>query len=528
MLSGLTFDDGNWSVSFTPRIISVLGNYDIRIILTDSDGKTSGSLEFSDVVTVINNQPTPPEIYIQPDEPMTDSQLRVMISRSATDVESSMLTYSYQWYRDGEAMEGMTNEVVPSDQTSRGENWSVEARAFDGTDHGVPGLAWTIIGNQAPQAVGILSDVVLYEDQVLEDAIDLAGAFHDADGDPLTYTLDRMALHLDVDIDGTTGSVSLTPDPDWFGEEELVFVASDGELRVLQTVMVVVLAVNDPPTFLTLNGEPIGDGVTTFTILQGGKLEMVVGFQDPENHECFMEANTTMATVDTGSGAVIFEPDPEAVGDFYFRIELWDTGTAEEKASLDIKVVVENVNDPMDTPLILSPANGTTFLEDEPFNLSAQCFDPDIALGQVLTFSWSSNVSGLLGDGERLEIRLLEAGWHTITVTVSDPDYQASATIEVFIEEQVEPPPPPNNNGDPSLIDSSLLLILVLVLVVLGSAGIGMFGQQWTFIHPSMEPQCLTNRVRRRPSLRRKRPRDRRTRVPHQTMNGQKHYPRNR
>ncbi|MCK5251938.1 MAG: hypothetical protein KAQ96_03275, partial [Thermoplasmata archaeon] len=257
LIRPILFRNGLWTSDVMPMVNAALGIYDFRVRVRDTDSENSDYLNVPNALEVLNNLPTTPEIVIEPGRPVTSSHLRVELTTSAFDVENNLLTYHYRWFRDGVHVEDLTEEAVPPTYTSKGENWSVEVRAFDGDDEGSPALAWRVIQNANPAPKDDLPDPEFEEDTVDTDWLDLSSAFIDPDGDPLTWTVGSGLENLTVDIDETTGRVTLTPLPDWNGQEVVTFIASDGELQSTQSVTVNVLPVNDVPIIATVNGQPL-------------------------------------------------------------------------------------------------------------------------------------------------------------------------------------------------------------------------------------------------------------------------------
>jgi hypothetical protein len=464
--------NGAWTLEFRTRIDTSLGLYDFKVSVKDSDWQES-SMEFHNVLEVFNNIPTAPEVHIAPDQAVTTSPLRVEIVIAAYDVENSGLTYRYQWYLDGDLMESMTSDTVDPSSTHKGQNWSVEVRSFDGEDEGHPAWAWKVIQNMAPVPKNPLPNPEIDEDWVDTDWLNLMGAFEDLDGDPIIWTVNVQPQFISVEIDDTTGQVTLRPKADWNGRENVTFVASDGELQATQTVTVNVHPVNDIPRFVSIDGNPIDQDPLEYTIKQYQLLTIDVLVVDVEGNELVFDANTTLVEIDSMTGDIRFEPDNDAVGTHYFSLTVWDIISASEKVSVNFKVVVENVNDVMEDPRITNPSDGDEFLANQSFLLSVFCSDPDTQHGQELNFTWTSNSSGLLGYGSSLTVRLLEPGVHVLTVTVTDGEFEKIATIGIIIEEVDDGPPPNGQNGDDGKgFPTSLLLA---VLVILGIVAMSVF-----------------------------------------------------
>jgi hypothetical protein len=473
MLRDQIYDESSdaWRVEIRPFVSAPLGMYDFQATVTDKDFMASPWVEFPRVLEVLNNLPSAPEVRIMPTKAVTTSTLKVEIVTPSYDVETSGLTYQYAWYKDGLAIDNVTTETLSSLHTSRGQNWSVEVSAFDGDDQGPVGLAWRIIENAPPVAKDDLPDPQFDEDTTDTNWLDLSTAFEDPDGDTLTWSLKTSSDNLGVTIDPTTGQVTLTPVSNWFGEEILTFIASDGEFNVTQTVTMRVVSVNDLPIIDTVEGEPVASDTIEYTVMQGELLEISFTVFDVEGDEVLASVNSSAVTLDEDARLITFHPENDDVGILRFGLYIYDVETPNVKVLLNFIVVIENTNDEMEDPLITSPSFGESFMVNQSFSLVGMCDDPDIQWGQVLNYSWESNISGILGYGSSINVRVLEPGRHRITLTVRDPDYTKTVTVDVLINprEDVTPPPPPDNDDQPSSINWALIIGIVAVLGILGA-----------------------------------------------------------
>jgi hypothetical protein len=468
----LSFKDGTWTSTVVPAHDADLGSYDFRVRARDTDTLLSEYLVVPNVLEVLNNIPTAPEVRVDPGRPLTTSTLKAELTVAATDVDSIALTYHFKWYRDGELVENLTTGMVAPQHTSRGENWSVEARAFDGVDEGPPAFAWRRIENAPPIPKEPLPDPEILEDSVDSEWLDLSTAFEDPDGDPITWDLATVPIHMTVEIDPSTGRVTLIPDENWWGIENLTFIASDGELQGSQSVTVNVLPVNDVPIVATINGMPVTSDTITLSIGQGERMVIDYLVVDVEGNEVQASVNTSAVTLDEANQRITFDPDNDAVGTLRFALKVWDTVSVDEKSVVNFIIVVENKNDPMDVPIITSPVTGSKYEVNQSFSLVAICDDPDIQYGQVLNYTWTSNISGLLGYGSSLVLSISEPGTHLINLTVRDPDFEMSATIEIVIEgaEPVIPPPPPPDDDDEEPGPNWVLIVgIIAILGILGA-----------------------------------------------------------
>ncbi len=471
MLGAAVFADGLWRVTIFPRADAAIGSYEFRINVTDSDASSSGYVEFGNVIEVLNNPPTAPVVRIEPESPLTTTSLRVEIVTPATDIESGVV-YRYIWFRDGEPVGNLTEDMVTSAYTSRGENWSVEVCAFDGIDVGPAGLAWVVIQNAPPQVAAPLPDPELPEDTVDDKWLDLGKSFSDPDGDPLTFSVAAMPEHIGVTIDGV-GKVTLTPAPDWYGQETVTFVASDGAHSQTQTVLITVTPVNDPPSYKWVDGEPIEGQPIVYSIRQGEELFISVIVEDKEGDEVMFGVNTSLVEVDMAVSGLWFRPGDGEVGTLRFRLTIWNPDMPSAKVPLDFVVVVENKNDPMTDPRITNPREGDEFKTNQTFSLIGSCTDPDTPYGQVLNYTWYWNGTNLIGYGSSLTTSFAVPGTYVLTLNVTDGEFFKDVSVTVIVEprqtpQPPPPPPPPVDDGGDGLGTAGLIGILVALVIVGG------------------------------------------------------------
>lgn len=102
----------------------------------------------------------------------------------------------------------------------------------------------------------------------------------------------------------------------------------------------------------------------------------------------------------------------------------------------EVNITVTPVNDPPETPVIKSPTDKTKIDEGAALNFRATCDDPDLDYGDVLTYTWTYDISGDIGVGKTVNDFVLPLGTHIITVEVSDQENKNStASITITVEE---------------------------------------------------------------------------------------------
>ncbi len=467
MVSGLGFSLGEWRATIAPRIDVEVGVYDLRVQVTDTDVMVSGWIVNEEMFEVKNNLPTAGEFKITPVRPVATSTLAAELVKSASDVESNLLTYEFAWHLNGEFMPTLTTEYVASSWLIRGDNWSVEVRAWDGIDLGPPAMAWKAIQNAGPGRADDLPDPEIEEDTPDSNWLVLADAFEDPDGDKLTYRVDPPPQHLTLDIDPDTGRVTITPDENWHGVETVVFWASDGEGDVNQTVTISVVAINDQPQFLgvTVNGESLtGDPIIT-EINQGQELSILINAYDVEGDDLLFSIDPKRANLNSSTGEVTFLPGNDDVGWLNFTVSLFDNVNPSKKVTMSFAVNIKNVNDPMDDPRIISPTSMEKVNWNVSVGLRGICTDPDYDYGQVLNYSWSSNQSGHLGYEATSSWRFVKSGLHNITLTVTDGEFTKTVSVVFEVGEKPYIEPEPEPNGDDKTLSTGLLIGIILAIV---------------------------------------------------------------
>jgi hypothetical protein len=146
------------------------------------------------------------------------------------------------------------------------------------------------------------SSNVVETDEDTAVSFELAGL--DSDGDELTYTVvDRPTQGV---LSGGPVSFTYAPDPDFFGDDEMLFSVSDGELDSSVAVVTLrVLPVNDTPYFV----EPTPEG--TVTVTDGTELVFEVVAEDVDDAFILygVDGLPEGAMFSSGSGAFRWVPD---------------------------------------------------------------------------------------------------------------------------------------------------------------------------------------------------------------------------
>ena len=102
-----------------------------KCVVTATDGIASVSAE--DQVTIQNSAPTSPVATVTPESPDGTTDLVCTITTAGTDADGDPVTYTYQWYKDGELQSALTTNTVAAANTADGQVWKCVVTASDGT-----------------------------------------------------------------------------------------------------------------------------------------------------------------------------------------------------------------------------------------------------------------------------------------------------------------------------------------------------------------------------------------------------------
>ncbi len=221
-----------------------------RVVATPSDGVDPGPSGEA-VVTVLNTPPVA-TVSVTPGTPATDEALEAIAEGS--DEDGDPVSFTYRWLRDGE-LTSHTDAVLPADQTSKGETWTVEATPDDGEEQGEPVAAAVSIDNGIPEIIS----VSIGPDPATEADVILASIeASDPDGDALSYhcvwSVDGVAVQ-----EGALASLSgehfdkhqqvqvvVSPDDGW-AEGEAV---ASNTITIVNTTPSISAVAIDPGTLL--------------------------------------------------------------------------------------------------------------------------------------------------------------------------------------------------------------------------------------------------------------------------------------
>jgi hypothetical protein len=214
-----------------------------------SDGNAWSSWAETATVTIGNTAPEATSLEVSQTSLTTLESASITITQTDIDGDA-MAAPNVVWLKDGVRITALDQSLnLPSEQTSKGEQWTVQVRANDGVDLSENTLTATIaILNSAPSA-----SLELNDDASSLNGLNAIIGTTDPDEDAVTYSVDWYRngfLEASLANQTSVPIALLGPNQLWSAE----VIAHDGEtssLPVLKTVTILNLAPTSVITNLT-------------------------------------------------------------------------------------------------------------------------------------------------------------------------------------------------------------------------------------------------------------------------------------
>jgi hypothetical protein len=248
--------------------------------------------------------------------------------------------------------------------------------------------------------------------------LDATGSW-DPDDDPLTFTW--VSNITGVLAHGQVADV-IVNEPGW---HRIDLYVDDGKGHNVTDYVIIRFVVPNFPPLPVINSPLEGEVFTTEDVI----VFDANGSIDPNGDPL------TYHWVSNVSGDIGYAEHVEAglrVG--HHKVILWVEDDKGEKTATWVNVTVVQANRPP-VAYITDPIENQRFSPDEIIEFNGSYSnDPD---GDVLTFTWSSNLDGPLGTGDVVR-KALSIGAHEVSLTVDDGhDHVVSVSIMVTVEEPV-------------------------------------------------------------------------------------------
>jgi Ca2+-binding RTX toxin-like protein len=296
-----------------------------------------------------------------------------------------------------------------------------EIRFDDGTVWSISDVLQMMIPDNAPVATddaGTTSE----DNAIIFLVADLLANDSDADGDPLSITDVVNALNGSAVFDDVAGTITFTPDADYYGPASFEYVVSDGMKTDTAVVNIDVTPVDDAPIAQDDSVQATQD--TTLVI---NAVDLLVNDIDVDGDALSLVSvqNTLNGTVvyDNVAGTITFTPTPGYTGNASFDYTMTD-GTSNSSASVLVDVLPPNT-----APVAVDDNVATTQDNSVVVNVADVLANDTDADGDTLQVTGVQNpVNGSVSFDQ-------VAG--TITFT-PDPYYDGPAQFEYLVSDGID------------------------------------------------------------------------------------------
>ena len=158
----------------------------VSVEVTPNDGEVNGTGVTSSAVTIGDTAPVIDSVSITPSSPLTNDVLTANVA--GHDIDGDAVTYAYQWFQNGVAIDGATGAILDlsvAGNGDRGDQISVQVTPTDGEmDGAAVGSGKVTVGDTAPV---IDSVAIAPANPLTNDLLTAQVTGHDVDGDVAGY-----------------------------------------------------------------------------------------------------------------------------------------------------------------------------------------------------------------------------------------------------------------------------------------------------------------------------------------------------
>jgi hypothetical protein len=269
-------------------------------------------------------------------------------------------------------------------------------------------------------------DVDLVEDETAQAEIDLDNYFS-SDISQISFSSVSADNKVDVTIQ-EDGAVDFTAPSNWFGSEEIIFIASDGEQEISDTIFVTVNAKNDAPQVLT----PFSELDFKEDTVKANALNLYDHFQDIDSSLSFSYTSEHVIVQINTDGSLDFSAPDNWNGAEEVTFSASD---GEFHVSDALVVKVEPVNDSPTNKKVFTAVCLKSDYEGKILDLNDYFTDSD---NELLTFQISGNKqikAEAIPESGRMKLSVPEkwSGEEILTITATDSSGESSSMQMVVI-----------------------------------------------------------------------------------------------
>ena len=123
----------------------------IRIKVTPSDGKLTGTPFLSPPVKIHNSSPVVQEVWIEPKVAYVTDNLKALVKGS--DAEGDFIYYNYQWEKNGSVLSDETKETFEKGRFKKGDSITVTVTPDDREALGTPKRSGPVLISNSPPLI---------------------------------------------------------------------------------------------------------------------------------------------------------------------------------------------------------------------------------------------------------------------------------------------------------------------------------------------------------------------------------------
>lgn len=355
-------DSTNWTITLIPATNQTGSTL---MTITAFDGEESSTETFTLTVTPTNTPPTISEIADQTTaEDVPTGAIPFTVNDAETPANDLIVTavssnktlvpnanIALNKVSVGASGANWTATITPAKDKNGTTNITITVRDADGAE-AQETFKLTVTAVNDPPTISEIEDQTSNEDEALGP---IPFTVDDVDTPVelliVTPSSSNQALfrneNIDIDGSGKERTVTLTPEPDAFGEAIITLTVSDGELTTPTQFKVTVLPVNDPPILSIIPDQEIDEDTATepipFIITDvDNEPEEITVRGESSNQELVVDEDIVIE----GSGSertVTITPLTDQVGETIITL-IADDG--EDTGETSFTLAVLNVNDP--------------------------------------------------------------------------------------------------------------------------------------------------------------------------------------
>ncbi len=395
-----------------------VGTHSITLTATDSESAATTS----PAITInIGNAPPVAVISTPTDGEAFNRGDTVTFRGSGTDPEDGTLTgASLVWTSSISGNIG-SGTILPVDTLTTGTHTITLTASDSQLATGTSSIAVTINNNSPVVAINSPPNNSIYD-------IGSAISFTGNASDPEDGFITGASLSWVSSIDGTLGTGTSVSAVLSKGTHIITLTATDSESDTSSINLTVHVGNNPPTVSITTPADGTNFETGEYITFQGAASDTEDGTLSGASVQWTSSQDGNFAT-----GLSPAQINTLTTGRHEIMLIATDSNSA-VTYSTPITIRIGNTS-PVAT--ILNPMNNSTFENGETITFEGTGTDPEDGVLLTTALAWTSSRQGLIGTGTSFSITTLDAGLHTITLTVTDVDGASHAvSIVIFAQNQ--------------------------------------------------------------------------------------------